>query len=128
HWEQHGALPFGELAHGYKGIREYYQDAFNTDDVQVVLALLRVLADGAYRGHLRCPCGSKRALRKCHGASLLALQQNQSKERFIKDTRNVLNSLDESELRSFNWDLVPRDLKRELDDVARERAAREKCA
>jgi len=128
HWEKHGSLPFGELAHGCKGIREYYQDAFKTDDVQVVLALLRVLADGTYRGHLRCPCGSKQILRKCHGPILLALQKDQPKERFIRDATNVLYSLERSEIDHFNWDLLPKKLKRELDEMARERAAREKCA
>ncbi len=128
HWEKHGTLPFGELSHGCKGIREYYQNIFNTSNVQIVLALLRVLADGSYRGHHRCPCGSRQILRKCHGPTLLALQENQPKERFIRDATNVLYSLDRSEMEHFNWDLLPKMLKRELDDMARERAAQEKCA
>lgn len=123
-----GALPFGELSHGCKGIREYYQDLFKTDDVQIVLALLKLMADGTYRGHYACPCGSGKILRKCHGPSMLDLLKQQSKERFLRDSANILYSLEKSEMEDFNWDLLPKALKREFYEMARERAKREKCA
>lgn len=128
HLEKHGALPFGELSHGCEGIREYYQDAFRTDDVQVVLALLKVLADGTYRGHHVCPCGSVKVLRKCHGPVLRGLMENQPAGRFLCDAENVLYSLAQSEMEGFNWDLLPKKTRREFDEMARERAKREKCA
>jgi len=128
HLEKHGTLPFGELSHGCQGIREYYQDLFNTDDVQIALALLKLLADDAYRGHHACPCGSGRILRKCHGPVLLGLLEHQPKERFLRDTTNILYSLEKNEMEHFNWDLLPKALKRELDEMAREKAKREKCA
>jgi len=128
HQEKYGTLPFGELSHGCKGIREYYQDLFETDDVQIELALLKVLADGTYRGHLGCPCGSDTILRKCHGQVLLRLLEHQPKERFLRDAENILYSLEKSEIEHLNWDLLPRTLRRELDEMTRERAKREKRA
>ncbi len=127
YFKKYATLPFGELSHGCKGIREYYQELFNTDDVQVALALLKVLADGAYRGHHVCPCGSEQILRNCHGPILMDLLSHQPKERFIRDAENVLFSLERDEIDHFNWDLLPRQLKREFDQMAREKAREEKC-
>jgi hypothetical protein len=127
HLEKHGTLPFGELSHGCQGIREYYQEAFCTDNVQIALTLLKVLADGTYRGHHACPCNSRKILRKCHGQVLLGLLKHQPKERFLRDATNVLYSLQESEMENFDWGLLPKQLKREFDEMARKRASREKC-
>ncbi len=128
YFEKYGEMPFGELSHGAQGIREYYQELFNTEDVQIVLALLKIMADGAYRGHHACSCGSGKILRKCHGPSVLELLKQQPKERFLQDATNVLYSLKESEMKNFDWHLLPKALKKELDEMARERARREKCA
>lgn len=128
YFEKNGEMPFGELSHGAQGIREYYQDLFNNDNRQVVLALLKVMADGSYRGHHPCPCGSGKILRKCHGPSILELLKQLPNERFIRDATNILYSLKESEMKDFDWDLLPKALKKELDEMAREKAKREKCA
>ncbi len=127
HLEKYGTLPFGELTHGCQGIREYYQEAFSTDDVQTALALLKVLADGVYRGHHTCPCGSGKILRKCHGPILLGLLKHQPEERFLRDATNIIYCLEKTELEDFNWGLLPKKLKREFDEMARKRAKLEKC-
>jgi len=128
YFEKFGEMPFGELSHGAKGIREYYQGLFKTDNVQIVLSLLKVMADGTYRGNQACPCGSGKILRKCHGPSMLDLVQQQPKERFLSDATNILYSMEKGEFEHFDWKLLPKALKRELDEMARERAKREKCA
>lgn len=128
YFEKYGVLPFGELSHGAQGIREYYQDLFKTNDVQIVLALLKPMADGTYRGHHACPCGSGKILRKCHGPSMLDLVKHLPKEQFLRDSENILYSLEQNELEHFNWDILPKALKSELDELARERAKREKYA
>jgi len=128
HFERYGTLPFGELSHGFLGIREYYQEAFSTDDVQIALVMLKLLADGAYRGHHACPCGSGKILRKCHGSVLLGLLKHQPKERFLRDATYILYCLEKSEIENFNWELLPKKMKREFDEKARERAKLEKCA
>lgn len=127
HLEKYGTLPFGELSHGCKGIREYYQEAFCTDNVQIALALLKVLADDTYRGHHACPCNSGKILRKCHGPVLLGLLKYLPKERFLRDATNVLYSLEKSDMEDFDWGLLPKQLKREFDEMARKRALRKKC-
>jgi hypothetical protein len=124
--QKHGTLPFGELSHGCQGIREYYHHAFNTQDVQIVLALLKILADETYRGHHACPCGSGKILRKCHGPDLLNVLEHQPRKRFLSDAQSVLYSLEKGELEHFNWELLPKEVKREFDDMAREKAKREK--
>jgi len=127
HYEKHGTLPFGELAHGCKGIREYYQKLFATDDVNTILALLKVLYEKKYRGHYQCPCGSGNILRKCHGPVLLMLLDCQSSKLFLNDIRNVLYSIEQEEIQRLNWNLVPEILRLEINDMARDRAKQEKC-
>jgi hypothetical protein len=122
HLERFGKLPFGELSHGDQGVREYYQDAFNTEDVEGVLALLKIMADDTYRGHHVCPCGSGSILRKCHGPKLLSLLESQSKNRFLCDAESVLYSLGKDNLDNFNWRLLPKALRRKFDVMAREEA------
>ncbi len=128
YFERYGNLPFGELSHGCTGIREYYMDLFKTKDVRIVLALLKLLADGTYRGHLLCPCNSGEILRRCHGPSLLALLDIQKKKHyFLSESKSILYSLDENDFKDFNLDLLPTRYKRELDELTREKARREKC-
>ena len=128
YFEKYGEMPFGELSHGAQGIREYYQDLFKIDNIQTVLALLKVMADGTYRGHQACPCGSGKILRKCHGPFMLNLLKQPPKERFLHDTTNILYSLEKKDMEHFNWNFLPKALKRELNEMARERARREKYA
>lgn len=54
--------------------------------------------------------------------------ENQPSGRFLCDAENVLYSLAQSEMEGFNWDLLPQETRREFDEMARERAKREKCA
>ncbi len=124
--EKYGKLPFGELTHGCQGIREYYQDTFNIEDVQTILALLKILADDTYRGHHTCPCSNGNTLRKCHGPRLLELMKYQSRKRFLRDAENILYSLKKENLDNFNWNLLPKELKREFDAMVREKAQKEK--
>jgi hypothetical protein len=62
-----GLLPYGELSHGWQGILEYYQNMFKVFDEWKVLRMLKFLIESDYRAHSRCPCGSRKRLRECHG-------------------------------------------------------------
>lgn len=66
--------PFGEHAHGHKGLEAAYAEALgirnNKDDI---LYHLRLLSQDWPKGHWLCPCGSGRRLRHCHQDELLAL-------------------------------------------------------
>jgi hypothetical protein len=59
---------------------------------------------------------------------MLDLVKKLSREQFLRDATNILYSFKESELKNFNWELLPNALKRELDEMAREKAKREKVA
>lgn len=65
--------PFADSAHGVLGIVQWHQTYFELDDPRKILQLLSIIIEGKYRGHLRCPCGSKKKLRKCHGPKLIQL-------------------------------------------------------
>lgn len=72
-----GKLPFGELSHGGKGLLEFYQNLFGIKDPRRVQRFLEILSLGNYQDRTRCPCGSGRRLRICHGSlidKLLTLQ------------------------------------------------------
>ena len=112
----YGETPFGELAHGGTGIRQYYQDLLNVDDYVAVLGLLKVLADDSYRGHLPCPCGGGSILRRCHGQQLRELSSFQSCEQFSQDAVTVLGCLPENDLKvAFQRNLFPKKVMKEID-------------
>lgn len=73
---QNGKLPFGELSHGELGRIEYYQDLFNVRSEHSLFGLISILAQGEYRGHIQCPCGSKKRLRLCHGPQVLEIMRS----------------------------------------------------
>jgi hypothetical protein len=85
-------MPFGDLSHGVLGIIEYYTDLFGTADNVVALSLLKILAEDNYRGHHKCPCGSGRMLRKCHGPILLELKSSMPHSCYVTEyTKCALN-------------------------------------
>lgn len=59
-----------EHEHGAIGVLKDYMKRFNIQDSLLTFKLLRVLAEGNYRGHAPCPCGSGKKLRNCHGACI----------------------------------------------------------
>ena len=129
YFEKYGKLPFGEFAHGGKGIREYYQYLFKTNDIYIVLELLKIMVDGSYRGHHLCPCNSGEILRKCHGPLILKLIKEYPKEIFFKDLLYILISLENKERDYIMQEkkfTMPIDLQRELNEIARTKNKHEK--
>lgn len=72
---QYGKLPFGDLSHGESGRIKYYQDLFNVQSEHSLFGLISILAQDEYRGHIQCPCGSKKRLRYCHGPQVLEIMR-----------------------------------------------------
>ena len=95
-------MPFGELSHGGIGILEYYQELFDLKDTRRVLTMLKILADDKYRGHDRCPCGSGKRLRSCHGGKLLEVQPLQSPSNFQRDFDHIVYTLIEKATKQSN--------------------------
>ena len=75
HLRDHGRLPFGELAHGGRGLLEYFGEVFGTNRYST-LGLLAHLADGSPEGVRRCPCGSGRRFEGCHANILRQMQRH----------------------------------------------------
>lgn len=100
-----GKMPFGELSHGGKGILEYYQEVFSVRDPRRVRRFLQILADGSYRGHLRCPCGGGKRLRSCHGELLLELMKVGTPAEFYAEENMIINYLISTalEIRKKSW-------------------------
>lgn len=74
--DRYGRYPFGDRAHGAKGILQFYSELFKEPDPLKAIRLLQETCAGKYRGHLPCPCGSGIPARKCHGETILALKSS----------------------------------------------------
>jgi hypothetical protein len=65
--ERHGELPFGELAHGSRGLCQDFADLFGVKNEEVAVELERL---GSLKkrvaNKLPCPCGGNRRLGRCH--------------------------------------------------------------
>lgn len=79
---RYGKLPFGELSHGLEGILEHYLDFFHLEDERALSGLIAILAQGNYRGHIFCPCGSGKRLRSCHGEKVHEMMRFSSTDYF----------------------------------------------
>ena len=110
YWQDHGKMPFGEFSHGGKGILESYQALLSVESPSGVLALLKILGDGSYRGHQACPCGSGARLRHCHGARLLGLNSVQSADHFLRDIGAILVSLSKEDFQAVDRNILSQDL------------------
>ena len=78
YYQRYGEFPFGERSHGTLGILETYQDLFATCDIAKAYLILQFITSSSYRGHLRCPCGSNKKMRNCHGEKMLFAYQNKT--------------------------------------------------
>lgn len=83
--EKYEEMPYGELAHGGRGILDYYKEEFATSSDTATLKMLRLIAEEKYKGHLICPCGSGKKLRYCHGLKIHEISQIQNKNIFYRE-------------------------------------------
>jgi SEC-C motif len=67
YYERYGVFPFGEYSHGDNGIYEFIQKYLKIDNIIVAKKIYDYICTKQYRGHLECPCGSKKKIRNCHG-------------------------------------------------------------
>ena len=81
--EKDGSLPFGELSHGWLGILEHFQEILRIKNRKIVLDLIKICAENHYNGHVKCPSGSKRRLRRCHGETLLKVVCGAKQEKVV---------------------------------------------
>lgn len=89
YFDKYKKMPFGELSHGGKGVLEYYQEYFQVDEPEKIKIFLQLLVEDSYRGHLSCPCGSKKRLRNCHGQKLIRIKNVRTCSEFKMDFENI---------------------------------------
>ena len=66
--------PFDELPHGRPGIVKAFAEVIgHVDSEEEVAAYLKILSRKQLKGHLLCPCGSGKIIRKCHRSELEAV-------------------------------------------------------
>jgi len=81
--------PFGQWAHGAKGVFQFYRELLKTSDLRVMTTYLDYLAAKKVKGHWPCPCGSGKRLRDCHSEQIKDLRAKISR----KDAERSLNTL-----------------------------------
>ena len=73
--ENGGVLPFGELSHGARGLRDDLASILGMDDDLVLLGFVRLLAMKKGKANkLPCPCGTGMRLGRCHNRKLNRLR------------------------------------------------------
>lgn len=90
HYTQYGTYPFGERAHGLKGLMAYFLEDLKFTKDQY-WAMVKLVHTGNYRGHHQCFCGSNKKLRDCHGGRIrLLLEDDQLKQLFLSEAGQYL--------------------------------------
>jgi hypothetical protein len=75
--ERNEPLPFGELAHGRRGILEDFVDIYGVENADIAKELLRLTGRPRRKAnHQRCPCGSGKRLGKCHNRIVNKLRES----------------------------------------------------
>lgn len=88
-YRDYGVLPYGELAHGSPGLRDYYMNYFGTDLIHT-LKLLKLLADDSDPPLSPCPCGNGNTLNDCHGSKLDELRPHYTPQLFEMELRALI--------------------------------------
>lgn len=76
--------PFGQWAHGAKGVFQYYREVLKTADLRVITTYLEYCTAKKVKGHWPCPCGSNRRLRDCHLSLVSDLRAKTSRHDALK--------------------------------------------
>ena len=88
--QRFGFYPFGERAHGMKGIKQTYQEWLHAKDEEEAYRLMKFIQEHEYRGHVFCPCGSRTRLRNCHGEAVLPFYNDARKRKLLLNDLKVL--------------------------------------
>lgn len=88
---EYNVMPYGELAHGPKGLIEDYKEKFSLKTVAQVFRTLYIIVFDKYKGHHNCVCGSGLKLRNCHGDIIKEMKQ--TKHNFKNDLYQISDYL-----------------------------------
>jgi hypothetical protein len=76
--------PFGQWAHGVKGVFQYYRELLNTSDLPVITKYLEYITAKKVKGHWPCPCNKGNRLRDCHFRLIIDLREKISRKDALK--------------------------------------------
>jgi len=79
----------GERSHGRTGIIEYFQELTGVEQSDIIVKLIEYVSKTGkkgVRGHLFCPCGSGKIIRKCHFNELIKIQEKNTTQLCHKKT------------------------------------------
>lgn len=90
YFQKYGALPFGELVHGLKGIRQDYCNLFEISSENAAKEMVR-LASMKKRCANKCPCPCKsgRRVGKCHNRRINQLRRQLGRSWFRVDYQQL---------------------------------------
>ena len=92
---KHGRLPYGELAHGDEGIRDFLSKMFGAPQSDCSEDFLRLGAMKKRDANKRpCPCRSGFRLGKCHNRRVNRLREQLGRHWFRAEYRRVIKLLD----------------------------------
>lgn len=85
--------PFGERAHGYKGLITYYVEELGLTERQCY-EIARLIHFNKCRGHMKCICGSGKTFRKCHGKMFIdAMREENLRENLLEEAEIIYNEV-----------------------------------
>lgn len=116
--ENFGQLPFGERAHGGQGLIQMYKEFFQLGDDQIIISLIKILAENAYKGSQLCPCHSGNKLYKCHGPALKKIQNLQGSKYYSLEYVQMLMYLKENNI-PINNSLKSKNALKKADKLVR---------
>ena len=86
YYKRYGIYPFGERAHGYCGIVQTYKDLLHIDnEINTIHVMKYISTVKVYRGHHRCPCGSNKRIRSCHGEYIKPIYEDCRLRKILDD-------------------------------------------
>jgi len=107
HRERYPEKPLPAYPHGDHGIKEYHNETnlkenyfslFESDDINVILLLMKMVIDGTYKSNPKCPCRRRGLkLKDCHGNNLqLLLDMPYLKKHINLDYKKLLQEAKEN--------------------------------
>lgn len=82
-------LPYGERAHGARGIWESYRQILQLDSINSIIRFLEYVQKHQYRGHQTCPCDSGKRIRNCHAQKLQEMLKDAKYYDFTSDINQL---------------------------------------
>lgn len=93
-YSKRGVMPFGELAHGARGLLDAHRAYFGVSDDAVCLALLNLVATKRRTANKRvCPCGSDLRVGRCHHRSINRLRILAARSEFAAEAAYIRRRL-----------------------------------